>query len=291
MSVALTCVSGALFALNTTVARMVLDRTRVRTDVAAVATVATAAGVALVIAAISGVRPNDLTWVDSRGFLLIGAMVPGVAQLTLYAAVRMVGPSRTAAMLGTVPVWAVVLAIVFLDERWSVSIATGTLLTAVGGVFLARERNLQGTASRVGLALAVLTAFQFAVRDVLARSVTQDSNLNSVAAAAVILVSGAIVLLVAAIGAAGPRTFIENMLRSMPAMLLPGVAVGLALPALLAAFERSRVGVVSPLHNASQSVAVVLLSGVLIGGAEANRRVVVALGFTLLGGTIIGITR
>ena len=291
MSVALACVSGALFAINITVARMVLDRTRIRADVAAVATVATAAGVALVIAAISGVRPSDLTWVDSRGFVLIGAMVPGVAQLTLYAAVRMVGASRTGAMLGTVPVWSVVLAIVFLDERWSVSIATGTLLTAVGGVFLARDRNLQGTASRMGLALAVLTAFQFAVRDVLARSVTQDSNLNSLAAAAVILASGAIVLVVATSGTAGPRVFIENMLRSMPAMLLPGVAVGFAVPALLAAFERSRVGVVSPLHNASQSVAVVLLSGALIGGTEVNRRVVLALGFTLLGGTIVGITR
>ena len=291
MSVALTCVAGALFALNTTVARVVLDRIRVRTDVAAVATIATAAGVAIALAAISGVRPSDLTWADSRGFLLIGAMVPGVAQLTLYAAIRMIGPSRTTAMIGTVPVWSVMLAIVFLDERWSVSVVTGTLLTAVGGVFLARERDLPGIASRMGLALAVLTAIQFAVRDVLARAVTQDSNLNSLAAAAVILASGAIVVLVAAIGTAGPRAFLENILRCVPAMLLPGVAVGFALPALLAAFERSRVGVVSPLHNASQSVAVVLLSGILIGGNEVNRRVVVALGFSLLGGTIIGITR
>ena len=291
MSVALACIAGALFALQTVLTRRVLDRTRVRTDVAAVAVIVTAASVPLALAAVSGVRPSDLTWVNSRGFLVIGAMVPGVAMLTLYAAIRMTGPSRTTTMLNTAPVWSVGLAVVFLDERWSAPVVTGTLLTVLGGVFLAREGVLAASASRMGLALATLTAFQFAVRDVLARSVTQDSNLTSSAAAIVTFAGGGVVLLVAAIGTAGPRVFLENLLRSMPAILMPGIAVGLAVPALLAALERSRVGVVAPLHYASQSVAVLLVSRLLIGGTEVNKRVVVALSLTLAGGTIIGITR
>ncbi len=291
MSIVLTCLAGTLFAVNATFTRLALDRTRVRTDVAAAATVMTAATVASVIAIIGGVRLSDLSWADSQGFFVIGAIVPGVAQLTFYAAIRMAGPSRSAIMLGTVPVWSVVLAAIFLNEHWSASVVAGTLLAVVGSVLLATEGITKASVSRLGLALAALTALQFAIRDVLARSVTQGSNLDSSAAAAVTLWVGAVVLIGVGVGTAQPREFSENLRRSMPAMLIPGIAVGLAMPALLAAFERSRVGVVSPLLGATQTVGAVLLSGLLIGDTEINRRVVLAVIVTLAGGTLIGVTR
>ena len=291
MSIVLTCLAGTLFAVNATFTRLALDRTRVRTDVAAAATVMTAAAVASVIAIIGGVRLSDLSWAESQGFFVIGAIVPGVAQLTFYAAIRMAGPSRSAIMLGTVPVWSVVLATIFLNEHWSASVMAGTLLAVVGSVLLATEGITKASVSRLGLALAALTALQFAIRDVLARSVTQGSNLDSSAAAAVTLWVGAVVLIGVGVGTAKPREFSKNLRRSMPAMLIPGIAVGLAMPALLAAFERSRVGVVSPLLGATQTVGAVLLSGLLIGGTEINRRVVLAVIVTLAGGTLIGVTR
>ena len=291
MSVALTCLAGMLFAVNATFTRLALDRTRVRTDVAAAATVMTAATVASVIAIIGGVRPIDLSWADSQGFFVIGAIVPGVAQLTFCAAIRMAGPSRTAIMLGTVPVWSVVLAAIFLDEHWSAPVVAGTLLAVVGSVILATEGITKASVSRLGLALAALTALQFAVRDVLARSVTQESNLDSSAAAALTLGVGAVVLIGVTVGTAGPREFSENLRRSMPAMLIPGIAIGFAMPALLAAFERSRVGIVSPLLGATETVGAVLLSGLLIGGTEINKRVALAVSLTLAGGTLIGATR
>ena len=290
MSIALTCLAGMLFAVNATFTRLALDRTRVRTDVAAAATVMTAAAVASVIAIIGGVRLSDLSWAESQGFFVIGAIVPGVAQLTFYAAIRMAGPSRSAIMLGTVTVWSVVLAAIFLNEHWSASVVAGTLLAVVGSALLATEGITKASVSRLGLALAALTALQFAIRDVLARSVTQGSNLDSPAAAAVTLWVGAVVLIGVGVGTAKPREFSKNLRRSMPAMLIPGIAVGLAMPALLAAFERSRVGVVSPLLGATQTVGAVLLSGLLIGGTEINRRVVLAVIVTLAGGTLIGVT-
>ena len=291
MSLALTCLAGMLFAVNATFTRLALDRTRVRTDVAAAATVMTAATVASVVAIIAGVRPIDLSWADSQGFFVIGAIVPGVAQLTFCAAIRMVGPSRSAIMLGTVPVWSVVLAAIFLDEHWSAPVVAGTLLAVVGSVILATEGITKASVSRLGLALAALTALQFAVRDVLARSVTQESNLDSSAAAALTLGVGAVVLIGVTVGTAGPREFSENLRRSMPAMLIPGIAIGFAMPALLAAFERSRVGIVSPVLGATETVGAVLLSGLLIGGTEINRRVALAVSLTLSGGTLIGATR
>ena len=291
MSIVLTCLAGMLFAVNATFTRLALDRTGIRTDVAAAATIMTATTVASVIAIVGGVRLSDLSWADSQGFFVIGTIVPGFAQLTFYAAIRMAGPSRSAIMLGTVPVWSVALATIFLNEHWSVSVVVGTILAVMGSVLLATEGTTKTSVSRLGLALAALTALQFAIRDVLARSVTQESNLDSSAAAAVTLGVGAVVLIGVAVGTARPREFSKNLRRSMPAMLIPGIAVGIAMPALLAAFERSRVVIVSPLLGATQTVGAVLLSGLLIGGTEINRRVALAVSLTLAGGTLIGVTR
>ena len=291
MSIVLTCLAGMLFAVNATFTRLALDRTGIRTDVAAAATVMTATTVASVVAIIGGVRLSDLSWADSQGFFVIGTIVPGFAQLTFYAAIRMAGPSRSAIMLGTVPVWSVALATIFLNEHWSVPVVVGTILAVMGSVLLATEGPTKTSVSRLGLALAALTALQFAIRDVLARSVTQESNLDSSAAAAVTLGVGAVVLIGVAVGTARPREFSKNLRRSMPAMLIPGIAVGIAMPALLAAFERSRVVIVSPLLGATQTVGAVLLSGLLIGGTETDKRVVLAVIVTLAGGTLIGVTR
>ena len=291
MSIVLTCLAGMLFAVNATFTRLAIDRTGIRTDVAAVATVMTATTVASVIAIIGGVRLSDLSWANSQGFFVIGTIVPGFGQLTFYAAIRMAGPSRSAIMLGTVPVWSVVLATIFLKEHWSASVVVGTILAVMGSVLLATEGTTKTSVSRLGLAFAALTALQFAIRDVLARSVTQESNLDSSAAAAVTLGVGAVVLIGVAVGTARPREFSKNLRRSMPAMLIPGIAVGIAMPALLAAFERSRVVVVSPLLGATQTVGAVLLSGLLIGGTEIDKRLVLAVIVTLAGGTLIGVTR
>ncbi|MDG2427967.1 MAG: EamA family transporter [Acidimicrobiales bacterium] len=291
MSVALTCFAGVLFAANATFTRLALDRTRIRTDVAAAVTILIAASVAAVIAIVGGTRINDLSWADSRGFFVIGAISPGIAQSTFYAAIRMAGPSRSTIVLGTVPAWSVVLATIFLNELWSASVVVGTLLAVMGSILLATEGVKEASVSRLGLALAGLTALQFALRDVLARSVTQESNLSSSAAAAMTLGVGAVVLIVVAVGAARPSEFAKNLRRSMPAMLIPGLAIGLAMPALLAAFERGRVGLVSPILGATQTVGTVLLSGLLMRGSEINKRVIFAVSVTLAGGTLIGVTR
>ena len=291
MSVVLAGQAGVLFAVNIVTTRHALDRTGVRTDAAAFVTVAVAALVAAAVAAVGGVRPDEFTWEDTRGFVLVGALVPGIAQLTFYAAIRLAGPSRTGVLVGTVPVWSVVLATIFLDEQWSVAVVVATLLTVVGGGLLAYQGAHEPRASRLGLVLAALTAMQFGIRDVVARSVTQNSELHPSGAAAVLLGVGAVVLMIATLVAAGPVGFADNTRRSIPRVLVPGAAIGFAMPALLGAFERSRVGVVSPLNNAAQSVAVVALAGLVFGGAEVNRRVIVAVTLVLAGGTIIGVTR
>jgi len=189
MSIVLTCLAGMLFAVNATFTRLALDRTGIRTDVAAAATIMTATTVASVIAIVGGVRLSDLSWADSQGFFVIGTIVPGFAQLTFYAAIRMAGPSRSAIMLGTVPVWSVALATIFLNEHWSVSVVVGTILAVMGSVLLATEGTTKTSVSRLGLVLAALTALQFAYETSCSISYPRK-HLDSFAAAAVLLGSG-----------------------------------------------------------------------------------------------------
>ena len=291
VSVALASLAGFLFAVNIIGTRVTLDRQSVRADAVAFVTVLISAVVALPIALALGTRFEDFTWDNIQGFVLVGAVVPGIGQLTFYVAIAMAGPSRVGVMVGTVPMWSVVMAIIFLDESWSWPIIVGTVLTVVGGALLAHQGATNRQVSSLGLALAAITAFLFGLRDVLSRNFTQESALDGAAAAVVILATGAAILMVATIVAAGWRGFVDNSRRSFPPVLVAGVSVGFALPALLEAFQRSRVGIVSPLNNATQSVAVVFMAGIFFGGTEVNRRIVTAVLIVLAGGTVIGITR
>jgi drug/metabolite transporter (DMT)-like permease len=291
MSALLACLAGAFFAVNIIAIRHGLDRTGVRTDVAALVTVVIAAIAAAVVGLFGGVRPGDFTWDDMKGFLLVGALVPGIGQLTFYTAIRMIGPARSSVMIGTVPMWSVVMATIFLDERWSLAVVCGTALTVAGGVLLSYRSASAGRASLFGVGAALTTALLFGTRDVVARSVTQDSDLHSSGAAFAILTAGAVVLLVAALITARPPEIVDHAKRGFTRLLIPGIAVGLATTALLAAFARGRVSIVSPLNSAVQAVGVLILAAFVFSQKEVSPRIIVAVAFVLAGGTIIGVTR
>lgn len=74
----------------------------------------------------------------------------------------------------------------------------------------------------------------------------------------------------------------------MPAFAPAGLALALGYDALLAAFDRGRVSVVSPL-NATGSLWAVLLSALVVGRSEAiGRRTVLAALLVVVGGALIG---
>jgi uncharacterized membrane protein len=74
----------------------------------------------------------------------------------------------------------------------------------------------------------------------------------------------------------------------LPAFAPAGLALALGYDALLAAFDRGRVSVVSPL-NATGSLWAVLLSALVVGRSEAiGRRTVLAALLVVVGGALIG---
>ncbi|MFV2038816.1 MAG: EamA family transporter, partial [Acidimicrobiales bacterium] len=259
-AIVLALVAGAGWAINIVVVRWALDRTGASSLSGAVVGVTVAALVALGVAVLSGQPAPSLD--DTWRFALVGAIAPGSSQGLFFAAIGSIGPSRSSVLVGTAPMFSVLLAIVFLDESWSVPIIVGTILTVVGGAVISWQpgpRLLQ-----FGALLALATAVTFAIRDVVASHFAQDSDLTSWWAGAVVLGAAALVLAVSAAVKDRGAT-LPGLRRALPEFIASGVMIGIALPVLLEALDRGQVGVVAPLSNAAQNVAVVLLSAAVFG--------------------------
>ncbi len=278
----LALVAGFFWASNIVIVRWALDRRRVAPLAGAVVGVGIGSIVALAVAVASG---QDLPSAsDTWRFALVGAIAPGSSQGLFVASIGSIGPSRTSVLIGTSPVFSVLLAIVFLDESWQLAIVVGTLLTVLGGALIGWEPHL--LARRLGVLLALTTAFTFGVRDVVARSFNTDSEVSSWWAGGLVLGSAALVL--GAMVLVGERGNAVAAVRgALPEFLASGVMIGLALTTLLEALDRGRVGIVAPLSLASQHLTVVALGAAVFGAAERTPRILVALVLVIAGAALV----
>jgi drug/metabolite transporter (DMT)-like permease len=222
-------------------------------------------------------------------FALVGAIVPGASQILFVGAIREIGASRTAVLIGTAPVLSVGIAIAFLDEPLRRTLVVGTVAIVLGGALLAWERERPPDFRLVGAALALAAAGLFAVRDNVVRWASLDSGAQPLLAAVVSLAAAALLLLVYL---AARREPLGPRVSSAGAAFVPaGLCLGLAYIALLLALDAGEVTVVAPL-NATQSLWGVLLAAAFLPRAEAvGPRLVLAALLVVAGGALIGATR
>jgi drug/metabolite transporter (DMT)-like permease len=243
----------------------------------------------LAIALAAGERPSEL-----RGnvwpFVLAGAVAPGLSQILILRAVQDIGPSRATMLVGASPVVASLIAIVFLNEPFRVALALGTLAVAAGVVVLARERGPSQRFFRLGTLFAALSALLFATRDNLFRwSVRGQSPVPPLLGATVSLGAGALVLTAWALAA--PRPQRRDTTSVFLAYLPAGLLVAFSYAALVAALDRGKVTIVSPL-TATQGLWAVLISWLLVGQREAiGRRILLAAGLLVAGAAVVSTSR
>jgi drug/metabolite transporter (DMT)-like permease len=278
--------AGACFAIQVVLVRLAQHRPGASSDVGAVVTVGAAALVTLVLAVVTGQAFGDLDAGDLWRWAVVGAIAPGAVQIVFMTAIHALGPSRTMIIVGSSPMVSGILAVAFLDEDWTAPLVVGSLLVVVGGATLVWDQRGAASARWVlGLACAVVTAVGFASRDVVSRKVGTDTSTPVTIAAATILATGWVVTAAATAVRRRGRTW--ALRDAVVGFGTSGIAVGIALPTLLAAFRRGHVTVVSPVSNAAQAVVVLVLSGIFVARTEVDRRVVVALAVILAGGTVI----
>jgi len=281
-AVALGAVSAFLFGAMTVLVRIAL-RTGVAPEVGSLFTILPAAAVTLGVTLALG----DWNIASAWPFVVAGLLAPGVAQILFTFGVRDAGASRTSVTVGTAPLFAVVTALVFLDEPLVAGLLVGAALIVTGGILLASDRARPEHFKRIGLVYALIGTVAFATRDTLVRwLVTDATDVPPVLAASVAMLTGAVVALAFVLWRRAPIT------RSAARSFVPaGLCYGLSYVCLFEAFARGRVSVVSPIV-ATESLWGVTLSWLVLRQSEhVGRRLLAGAALVVAGGVLIGIFR
>jgi drug/metabolite transporter (DMT)-like permease len=243
------------------------------------------AGVLCVVLALATGDFSGLDWADTWPFFVTGLFAPGISQILFTRAVGLIGPSRTAVMVGVSPVLSAAIAVTILGEPLHVALVIGTLLVVAGGTLLVRERR-GGVAAVLsfGIALGLGAALLFAIRDNLVRWAARGSDVPGFVAASASLASATLVIAIVVLLRPNGVARVQQAFRPF---LLSGLVYGVSYACLYSAFDRGRVTIVAPLV-ATESLWAVLISMIVLRRSERiGARLLVAAALVVGGGALI----
>ena len=281
----LAIISGVCWATNITIVKWALNRSRASALVGATVGVSIAAIVSLILALLSGssVPDSEVLW----KFAIVGIIAPGSSQGLFVSSIGSIGPARTSILIGTSPVFSVLLAVIFLDESWKTTIMIGTLLTVVGSALISWEKGIQFR--QIGIIFAVATSLTFGIRDVVARHFNLGTDVSSWWSGTVVLIAASITLWIFVFIKFGPIWKTQTR-KALPEFIPSGIMIGIALPFLLEALNKGAVNIVAPLALAAQNIAIVILSGWFFGSRERTRQVITAMILIFIGGIVVTVS-
>tara|TARA_Y100001934_G_scaffold283670_1_gene405398 strand:- start:4219 stop:5082 length:864 start_codon:yes stop_codon:yes gene_type:complete len=281
----LAIISGVCWAINITIVKWALNRSRASALVGATVGVTIAAIVSLILALVSGssLPDSEVLW----KFAIVGIIAPGSSQGLFVSSIGSIGPARTSILIGTSPVFSVLLAVIFLDESWKTTIMIGTLLTVMGSALISWEKGIRFR--QIGIVFAIATSLTFAIRDVIARHFNVGTDVSSWWSGTVVLIAASITLWIFVSIKFGPIWKTQTR-KALPEFIPSGIMIGIALPLLLEALNKGAVNIVAPLALASQNIAIVILSGWFFGSRERTRQVIVAMILIFVGGIVVTIS-
>jgi drug/metabolite transporter (DMT)-like permease len=283
-AVILGLVAAASFGGVFSALRWAYKKTGVGSTQAAVISVTTAGVVVTVIALATGAFA-EVTLENSLPYVVSGLFAPGLSHLAMYRSIDTFGGTRTAVVLGFVPVVAVLGAWILLGEAPGWLAAVGGLLVVAAGILIVDPRAaFQGRAGASPL-LAFVAVLCFAGRDVTVRGA--DGALSAIAGSSLSLIVASVLLV--GVNVARERAEVMAAIRShLGPLLVPGLFMAIGFTALIAGFAQGRVAVVSTMA-ATQSVWSVMFARLLLDRSEWNRRIVVASLLATAGGIIVAL--
>ena len=242
------------------------------------------AGLCCVVLAVATGDLSGFRWLDTWPFFVTGLFAPGISQILFTRAVGVIGPSRTAVLVGVSPVLSAAIAVTVLGEPLHVALVLGTLLVVAGGTLLVRERGGSASLLSLGIALGLSAALLFAIRDNLVRWAARGNDVPGFVAASASLISATVVILL--VVALRPHAAVR-IRRAFRPFFLSGLVYGVSYACLYSAFDRGRVTIVAPLV-ATESLWAVLLSMVVLRRSERiGARLLVAAALVVGGGALI----
>jgi drug/metabolite transporter (DMT)-like permease len=283
VAIALALASAVLFGAMSVALRFAL-REGAAAEMGALLTMLPALAILLVFAAAHGLHDVAAAW----PFALAGIVAPGGSQILFTLAIRDAGPSRTSVLVGTAPLFSVVIAVTALGEPLVAALVVGAVLIVGGGILLVGERVRPESFRLIGYAFAVVATVLFATRDNLLRWLAVDTDVPASLAAVATLGSGTLVVAAFVAARAASNTLLLAGARRFG---LAGVFFGFSYAALFEAYYRGRVTVVSPLV-ATESLFGVLFSALVIRRAELiGKGLLAGAALIVAGGALIGAFR
>src|SRR5947208_9260725 len=176
---------------------------------------------------------SGLVWRDTWPFLVTGLFAPGITQILFTRAVGLIGPSRTAVLVGVSPVLSAAIAVTVLGEPLRLALVLGTMLVVARGTLLVQERGGTTGLLSLGFSLALGAAFLFGMRDNLVRWAARGNDVPGFVAATASLVTASLVILV--VVALRPRG-VARIGRAAKPFLLSGLVSGVSYVCLYSAF-------------------------------------------------------
>lgn len=246
--------------------------------------------VAFVVTAVIGLASTrDLELAGLWPFLIAGAIAPGLSQVFFVRAVREAGAARTSVLMGTAPLVAVAIALIFLREPVRAPLLVGAALIVAGGIALARERVRPADFRRLGVLFALTATVLFAIRDNVLRSFAKDTHVHALIAAPASLLAG--LAAIAVYRLVSRRSWPVGYRRHLRLFAPAGVFFGFSYAALFEAYYHGRVSVVAPLV-ATESLWGVVFSALLLRRSElVGRWLVAGAALIVAGGALIGVSR
>lgn len=217
-------------------------------------------------------------------FVVAGLAAPGLARLVLFAGIDRVGVSRSSALVSTAPLLAIALAVLFLGEQPSAGLLLGAAAVVGGGALLSLRHREERAWRRLDLALPVLAAAGFALRDTVSRAGLVEFPHPLVAAGVATAAS------LAVMGTLGMTQRGTGRLRldraAVAPLLLAGLCEGLAYLTMWRALTVASVSLVSPLIH-TQPIFTIALAAVFLRDLERVTWRIVLAGALIVGGVAL----
>ena len=230
--------------------------------------VAIVAATTLVLSAIPALTLEPLAFseVPLVGFLwilLVALLTYPMGNLLNYTSVSRIGSARAVPLWSSAPVFATVLAVVFLDERPNAAIIMGIVAIVAGIIFIVSERSggkstVQTRTTRaviMGYACGIGAGASYGASNFLAKIIVIDYGTPLVMAT--ISMGLGLMIMMPFVASDIPRV-LQNHRRFVSMFVLAGLAGGTGVIALFFALERGDVVVVSPIISTSPLITLIL---------------------------------
>ena len=216
-------------------------------------------------------------------FILSGLFAPTLAMEFHFRGIAHIGLARASALLGTTPLFAVLLAIIFLGERPPVIMATGGVCIATGVIIL---NYTKGSGKKIpwwAFLLPMAAGMCGALRDIFTRIGLQSAPLPLAGAA--ITATTSVFMMFIVLFFSGGWGGIQLPRRSISLYLVSGVFVIIAYACTFFAFQTGIVSMVSPLANINPLFSMIL-SYLFLQSEEKVTLKVATGGILIVGGAI-----